>query len=313
MKKPSTDFTDSFSCNLCNLRNLWMAFFLVLVLLSPSIARADLSKNQARKLIQTMAGWSLPGSAVRVTSVNASNESAEASAEIQTIFRLTLIDGRWQLQEIRTGPDRWERLDVIAQAVKVELPSGECDAPSQFVRSRSSSELTTKRARCLVASLFGVQLPSDDVRIKDISVFGLSLGSESSALVTALVQADFRFARDAGGWSVVGVKSGSRDWVNIADLPSSIDQIKRSAATEDLSTIAKALADFRRDRGYFVVADKESILIDHLSPRYLARVIRVDPWHRPYHYEGQQDRYSLRSLGPDGKPNTPDDIVISGP
>jgi hypothetical protein len=55
------------------------------------------------------------------------------------------------------------------------------------------------------------------------------------------------------------------------------------------------------------------VLIDHLSPRYLARVIRVDPWHRPYQYEGQPDRYSLRSLGPDGKPNTQDDIVVSGP
>jgi hypothetical protein len=55
------------------------------------------------------------------------------------------------------------------------------------------------------------------------------------------------------------------------------------------------------------------VLIDHLSPHYLARVIRVDPWHRPYQYDGQQDRYSLRSFGPDGKPNTPDDIVVSGP
>jgi hypothetical protein len=55
------------------------------------------------------------------------------------------------------------------------------------------------------------------------------------------------------------------------------------------------------------------VLIDHLSPKYLIRVIRVDPWHRPYQYDGQQDHYSLRSLGPDGKPNTPDDIVVSGP
>ena len=69
----------------------------------------------------------------------------------------------------------------------------------------------------------------------------------------------------------------------------------------------------RRERGAFVVSDRESVLIDHLSPHYLTRVIRVDPWHRPYHYEGQQERYSLRSLGPDGKPNTPDDIVVSGP
>ncbi|HKY26580.1 MAG TPA: type II secretion system protein GspG [Pyrinomonadaceae bacterium] len=286
----------------------------VLVIVTPIHARADLSKNQARKLIQTMAGWSLPGSAVRVESVSSSStESAEVSAEIHTVFRLTLNEGRWRLSEIRTGPDHWERLEVLARAAKVELPSGECDAPPQFARSRSSSELTTKRARCLVASLFGVELPSDDVRIRNISPFGLSIGSESSALVTALVQADFRFARDAGGWRVVEVKSGNRDWVSVAELPAAVDQIKRSAAADELSTIAKALSEFRQDRGHFVVSDKESVLIDHLSPRYLTRVIRVDPWHRPYHYDGQQDRYSLRSLGPDGKPNTPDDIVVSGP
>ena len=204
-------------------------------------------------------------------------------------------------------------MDVIARAAKVELPAGECDTPSQFARTRSITELTNKRARCLIAQLLGVALPSDDVRIKEISPFGLSLGSESSSLVVALVQADFRLARGAKGWQVTEVKTGTRDWVNISDVPSSIDQIKRSAATDELSTIAKALSEFRRDRGSFVVSDKESVLIDHLSPRYLVRVIRVDPWHRPYHYEGQQDRYSLRSLGPDGKPNTPDDIVVSGP
>ena len=274
----------------------------------------DLSKNQARKLIQTMGGWSLPSSAVRVVSVNSSGiEGAEAVADLQTVFRVELNEGRWQLSEIRTGPDRWELLEAIARAAKVELPPSECDAPSLFVRSRTSSALTTKRARCLVAHALGVQLPSDDVRIKDISPFALSVGSESSVLVTALVRTEFRFARGARGWSVVAFKSGNRDWVNVSDLPAAMDQIKRSAATEELSTIAKALGDYRRDRGSFVVADKESVLIDHLSPKYLTRVIRVDPWHRPYQYEGQQDRYSLRSLGPDGKPNTADDIVISGP
>jgi hypothetical protein len=161
--------------------------------------------------------------------------------------------------------------------------------------------------------LFGVALPSDDVRIKEISPFGLSIGSESAALVTALVRVDFRLARDNGGWRVTEFKSGTRNWVNVASLPAAIDEVKRSTASEDLSTIAKALGDYRRDRGYFVVSDKESVLIDHLSPHYLTRVIRVDPWHRPYQYDGQPDRYSLRSLGPDGKPNTPDDVVIAGP
>jgi len=286
----------------------------VLAILSPIYARADLSRNEARKLIRTMAGWSLPGDSVRVQQIRSSDaEIPEATAEIQAVFRLRLHEGRWQLREIRVGQDRWEQLDVIARAAKVELPSEECDAPSQFARSQSTSELTTKRARCLVANLLGVTLPSDDVRIKEISLFGLSLGPESAALVVALVKADFRFARGARGWHVAEFKSGTRDWVNVNGLPAAIDQVKRAAATDELSTIAKALDNFRRERGYFVVSDKESVLIDHLSPRYLTRVIRVDPWHRPYEYEGQQDRYSLRSLGPDGKANTPDDIVVSGP
>ena len=270
-------------------------------------ARADLSQKQARKAIQTMGGWSLPSDSVRVRSVSSSAEGAEVNAEIESVFRLRLFEGQWQLQEIRTAPDRWERLAVLAHAAKTELPARECDGRSM------STELTTKRARCLVAALLGVTLPSDDVRIKEVSPFGLSLGSESAALITALVRADFRLSRTAGAWQVTGFKSGTRDWVNVSDLPLAIDQLKRTAASDDLSTIAKALGDFRRDRGHFVVADKESVLIDHLSPKYLARVIRVDPWHRPYQYDGQQDHYSLRSLGPDGKPNTPDDIVVSGP
>jgi len=286
---------------------------ILVAIVGPVSARADLSQKQARKAIQTMGGWSLPGGAVRLQIRTNSAESAEVSAEIETVFRLRLYEGHWQLREIRTAPDRWERLEVIARAAKVGLPEGECDALPQFARSRLATELTTKRARCLVASLFGVALPSDDVRIKEIDPFGLSIGSESAALVTALVRVDFRFARDTTGWHVSEFKSGTRNWVNIANLPAAIDEVKRTAASEDLSIIATALGDYHRDRGYFVVSDKESVLIDHLSPRYLARVIRVDPWYRPYQYDGQQDRFSLRSLGPDGKANTPDDVVLAGP
>src|SRR5678815_138876 len=146
-------------------------------IVGPISARADLNQKQARKVIQTMAGWSLPGSAVRLEIRSNSAESAEVSAEIQTVFRLRLFEGHWQLREIRTAPDRWEQLEVIARAAQVELPTGECDTPSQFASTTLATDLTTKRARCLVASLFGVALPSDDVRIKEISPFGLSIGS----------------------------------------------------------------------------------------------------------------------------------------
>ena len=293
-------------------------FFLLFVslwVLAPANVAADQSQKDIRKAIQTMFGASLPNSAVHVRQVRSSAaDSAEASAEIEAVFRARATDGRWRLSEVRTGQDNWERLDLIAQALQVKLPNGNCDALSQFGRrDASASALTVKRARCLVAELLGVTLPADQVRIKDISSLDLPFGSESSALIVSLIEVEFRLARDTGGWHVSEFKSGNRDWTKLDALPVALSEVKRASATSDLATIANALIDFRRERGSFVVSDKESVLIDHLNPQYLTRVIRVDPWHRPYQYDGQPDRFSLRSLGPDGKPNTPDDIVVSGP
>jgi hypothetical protein len=261
-----------------------------------------------------MFGASLSSGDVRVQRVSTGSEGvAEASAEIDAIFRAKTTDGHWRLSEVRTGQDTWERLDLIAQALGAKLPAGSCDTPPQFGHDAAASAITVKRARCLVAELLGVTLPSDEVRIKDLSSLDLPFGSESSALIESSIRVDFRLARDTRGWRVAGFKSGTRDWANLDTFATAYNETKRASATSDLAAIANALIDFRRARGSFVVSDKESVLIDHLSPHYLARVIRVDPWHRPYQYDGETDRFSLRSLGPDGKPNTPDDIVLSGP
>lgn len=293
-----------------------MKIFLGLVFLcavTPANVCADISPKDARKAVQTMLGASLPSSAVRVERVSTGAENtAAASVELRAVFRARQIDGRWRLSEIRTGPDSWEQLELIARALGAGLPEGGCDAPSQFVHEKSPKEMNVKRARCLVAQLLGVTLPSDQVRIKDLSLLDLPFGSESSALIEASVQAEFRFTRDARGWQVSEFKSGSRDWTRIDTLAGALNDVKRAAATSDLNAIATALNDFRRDRGSFVVSDKHSVLIDHLNPRYLKRVIRLDPWHRPYQYEGTSDHFSLRSLGADGKPQTGDDITVLG-
>jgi len=274
-------------------------------------ARADLSSSQARKAIQSMAGIALPSSSVRVSRTSSSTEGGEATAELALVFRATQHDGHWRLSEVRTGQDRWERLDLLAKALNFELPGDECDAPAEFARTADALALTTKRARCLVAGLFGISVPSDAVRIREVSPFGFSLGSsDASALISSLVQLDFRLARESRGWTVASVRSGDRDWIDVRGIAAAVDQSKRSMASDELSLIAQALDKYRSDRGFYVVSDKESVLVDHLSPTYLTRVIRVDPWHRPYQYEGQQTQYSLRSLGPDGKPNTGDDIVV---
>jgi len=283
---------------------------LTLILVSFTAARAELSQKLARKAIAKAAGMSLPSSAVHIDKIaSSSNSNAEVSAQLELVFRLAREKGQWRIKDLRTGEARWEDVNSLAQATKIDLQQDDCNRLDESTRTRPQSDLTIKIARCLVAHLFSVNLPSDAVRIKEISALGL--GTEPSALAVSLLQADFRLARDSHGWRATEFHTGSRDWVNLESLPNGVDSIKQTKTSEEMNSIAAALEAFRKARGSFVVSDKHGVLIDHLHPHFLSRVIRVDSWHHPFRYQGDRDHFTLRSIGPDGRENTPDDIVVS--
>jgi hypothetical protein len=286
---------------------------LLLLALSATQARADLSQKQARKVITRMAGLALPSKTVHVSQLRVISPAVvETSAEIEMAFRLSQNkQGNWRVSEIRAGQDQWEDLELVAQAMRFDLPTDNCDAPDLFARASRGIDPSFKRARCLIANLFGVTLPSDAVRIKEVESLGVPLGSQPSALAVALVQLDVRLSKDVRDWHVAEFRSGNRGWLNLEAVPAAVDQVKRNVAAEELNTVARALEVFRHDRGSFVISDKHPVLIDHLSPHYLVRVIRLDPWHHPYQYQGEREHFLLRSAGPDGKPNTIDDIVVT--
>ena len=173
-----------------------------------------------------------------------------------------------------------------------------------LVYGQAADTLSQSQARKLIANMAGIKLPSDAVRVREVSVMG------SSALVVAQVETAFRFVKEADGkWRVAEIRTGDNRWEDIETLVRAVNSEKAGRARAELETLATALEAFRRERGFYVVAKAESALEDHLNPRYLSRLIRVDPWHKPYLYEGTQSSYTLRSAGADGKENTPDDIV----
>ena len=273
-------------------------------------AHAQLNKKEAKRLISRVAGMSLPSSAVRIESINPTGEStAEASTELELVFRLAREDsGPWQVKELRTADGRWENIELILHAAKIDLQEDKCGTKDALGgRVKPEPGLNVKRARCLIASLFDVLMPSDSVRIQEIS----DLGVGSSAIATTLVRADFRFVKDAQGWQVSEFHSGNRSWIKLESVPDEVDALKRVRTNEDMNIIATALEAYRRVRGSFVVTDKHSVLIDGLTPRFLHRVIRLDSWHHPFQYQGTSDHFTIRSLGPDGKENTADDLVVT--
>lgn len=175
------------------------------------------------------------------------------------------------------------------------------------IQTEAAGDLSPKEARKLIARMAGINLPSDAVRIKSVSSLG------SSAVVIAQVETAFRFVNENDKWRVAEIRTGDRNWEDVDSLVRALNAEKTSRVRAELDTIATALEAFKREQGSYVESKSEAQLIDFLNPRYLARVIRVDAWHQPYAYEGTRDSYVLRSAGPDGKPNTSDDITRSGP
>jgi len=171
--------------------------------------------------------------------------------------------------------------------------------------TQAAGDLSPKEARRLIARLAGIELPSDAVRVKSVSSFG------NSAVVVAQVETAFRLVNEKNKWRVAEIRTGDRRWEDVDLLVRALNAEKTSRVRAELETVATALEAFRRERGAYVEAKTETALIDFLSPRYLARVIRVDAWQRPYEYEGSRDSYVLRSLGPDGKSGTADDVVLT--
>jgi len=172
--------------------------------------------------------------------------------------------------------------------------------------TRAAGDLSPKEARRLIARMAGVQLPSDAVRIKDVS------GAGNSATVVAQIETAFKFDKGGDGkWRVAEIRTGDRRWEDVDLLLKALNAEKTARAHAELESIATALESFRRERGSYLESKSEAALIDNLNPRFLKSVIRVDPWHQPYEYEGTRTSFTLRSAGPDEKANTADDVVIS--
>ncbi|HXG92603.1 MAG TPA: type II secretion system protein GspG [Blastocatellia bacterium] len=166
-------------------------------------------------------------------------------------------------------------------------------------------ELGAREAREKIAQALGLDR-ADRVRIKSIAP-----GMGGEAIVEATVDTAVRFTQDKqGNWRAVELRAGDRHWESIELIQTALRKEKALRTTADLRTIATALEAFRRERGFYVIADTASALIDNLSPRYLNAVIRLDAWSHEFDYKGTAAGYRLTSLGPDGKPSTGDEIVI---
>jgi hypothetical protein len=272
-----------------------------------------LKQSEARRVIAATEGLNLRTGAVKILEIGpAGSTPVSVSAEVTEAFGLAWVEDerapqtggvfkakRWRAVEFRTGDRAWDEFDSVSDAAGAERVEAGRRAIEELVtefdaRVRESKGKTVE------------PLTRGPLTIKQLSAMG------SSAVAEVVVAATFRLSKDARGrWRVSEVIFGDETVGDLASIRQKADAHKASLARTDLSTLRAALEAFRTERGFYVVAKDSVVLLDHLTPRYLKRVIRIDPWHNPYRYEGSTASYTLASDGPDGKPNTSDDVTLA--
>lgn len=296
------------------------ALFLVLTLCLPAgTARAQkrpkpaLKQGDARKVIAATRGFNLRTGAVKILEIGPAGSSpVSVTAEVTEALRLAWVEDesvpqtggvfiqkRWRAVEFRTGDRAWEEFDSLADAAGAERVEAARRAIEELV-TEFEARLRESKGKAVKP------LTRGPLTIKQLS------SMSSSAVAEVVVTATFHLSKDARGrWLVSEVVFGDDTVGNLDTLWQNADARKAALARTELATLRDALEAFRAERGFYVVAKDSVVLLDHLNPRYLKRVVRIDPWHNPYRYEGTQASYTLASDGPDGKPNTADDVTLA--
>jgi hypothetical protein len=288
-----------------------------LYLVADAAAEKAIKKDDARKLIAAVSILELNKEAVTIKEISPPGAVATVLASVKLGFRFVRDEaGGWRVADVRTGDRLWESFELLGRAlgsenispVRAELDAlaAELDALAKAKALAKTKDKTANEAES------AKELKRGALLVKNPAAALAPLGS--SAVVEVEVETSVDFVRDARNrWQVARVRfgtGGGRSFEAFDAFERALNTEKLARARAELETLAAALESYRRARGFYVVAESASELTDQLNPRYTAAFIRFDPWHRPYEYEGTRERFTLRSLGADGKANTPDDVTV---
>ena len=167
----------------------------------------------------------------------------------------------------------------------------------------AAKSLSPKEARKSIASIPGLEFDPNLVRIKSIEP------GSGGAIVEAQFETAFRLD-NKGEWVAAEVRLGNGKWENLELLTTAIRNEKIKRTRDRLQALGAAIDAYYREQNYYPRARDMVELTDLLAPKYMNTVIRDDLWSKYLQYSSDGKSYRIQSLGPDGKPDTSDEITL---
>ena len=177
-----------------------------------------------------------------------------------------------------------------------------------FLLAAGCGKSTEKQVQELVAGIGGAELKKNQVEVTKIE------GDGDFARAEITVRTAVKLRKENGRWVIDEIRLGDRRWEKAERILAALDLQRRKAALGQLEQIRQGIQRYRQQYSQVPQSEGFTALIDELSPHFLSRVIRIDPWSNPFQYRALgTDRYDLRSAGPDRRFETDDDVYLESP
>jgi len=175
-----------------------------------------------------------------------------------------------------------------------------------FLYGCGGARLSQNEIRKQIAELGSSTLTPDAVSIRRVvSQSGDHLIAETS------VELAVQFERDSASspWHIASVRLGDKNWVSVPQFIAALQEVERKTTSTSLAKLVAGVTTYRQRNGSLPVAKDIRALSDVLHPLYMTDLVLDDAWGRPIELETLDSNIRFRSLGPDGKSGTADDIL----
>ncbi|HXK62482.1 MAG TPA: type II secretion system protein GspG [Acidobacteriota bacterium] len=161
-----------------------------------------------------------------------------------------------------------------------------------------------RQIREAVAKFDNMDLSEKDVKVLSVQKMG------NQAVAEVEIKTAVKVSKQKDRWVIDEVRIGDRRWEKADHIRAALREQRFETTRKDLRTLAEGIRLWADRQGTLPPANDFPQLVDILSPEYLPRVIALDAWSNPYVYRSPAPQWAeVRSAGPDGKIDTPDDLT----